>query len=85
MWVGQDSDQVEQQLRIFVLTLVKKQKEADLGLAGGQEDIEYCRGMNENDVDDDDYYEVKTLMMMSSVRSEGAWCDWQQGGLATIC
>ena len=82
MWVGQD--QVEQQLRIFVLTL-KKQKEADLGLAGGQEDIEYCRGMNENDVDDDDYYEVKTLMMMSSVRSEGAWCDWQQGGLATIC
>ena len=84
MWVGQDSDQVEQQLRIFVLTL-KKQKEADLGLAGGQEDIEYCRGMNENDVDDDDYYEVKTLMMMSSVRSEGAWCDWQQGGLATIC
>ena len=83
MWVGQD--QVEQQLRIFLLTLVKKQKEADLGLAGGQEDIEYCRGMNENDVDDDDYYEVKTLMMMSSVRSEGAWCDWQQGGLATIC
>ena len=82
MWVGQD--QVEQQLRIFVLTL-KKQKEADLGLAGGQEDIEYCRGMNENDVDDDGYYEVKTLMMMSSVRSEGAWCDWQQGGLATIC
>ena len=41
--------------------------------------------MNENDVDDDDYYEVKTLIMMSSVRSEGAWCDWQQGGLATVC
>ena len=69
----------------FCVDSGKKQKEADLGLAGGQEDIEYCRGMNENDVDDDDYYEVKTLMMMSSVRSEGAWCDWQQGGLATIC
>ena len=69
----------------FCVDSGKKQKEADLGLAGGQEDIEYCRGMNENDVDDGDYYEVKTLMMMSSVRSEGAWCDWQQGGLATIC
>ena len=69
----------------FFVDSGQKQKEADLGLAGGQEDIEYCRGMNENDVDDGDYYEVKTLMMMSSVRSEGAWCDWQQGGLATIC
>ena len=47
MWAAcKESDQVRHSCG-FQLVLTKQQKGADLDLTGGQEDIEYCRGLKE--------------------------------------